>query len=358
MALLAIWRPTISAIAPPRGCSSARSARSPRWRAWSDIADTSSTGTTRARSRRCTPRYVSTVDSGNLAAHLLVLGQRLAELRRGPRVCRRAPSDGLRDTLRVLLDVARGADGPLVDADVLRKIERQIEDLDARRLRRSTLPMRCSRGWPHVAAELTAAAGSDDELAWWARAYQRSCYDHQTDLVHLAAWLTLPAPPAGHWQSIAEQHRRATAQLAAHLDTAPTLARCGGSAAHCAAADRIGAAASICRGERLARAVDRGAGRRGRAGRRADPRVRAKLARQCRELADMDFGFLYNSTRDLFAIGYNVSERRLDASFYDLLASEARLASFMVDCAGSTSARSIGSRWAGCSPARAAPALI
>ena len=39
----------------------------------------------------------------------------------------------------------------------------------------------------------------------------------------------------------------------------------------------------------------------------------------------MDFELLYSSTRDLFAIGYNVSERRLDASFYDLLASEARL---------------------------------
>ena len=59
-----------------------------------------------------------------------------------------------------------------------------------------------------------------------------------------------------------------------------------------------------------------------------------EVAAQCRDLADMDFGLLYNSTRDLFAIGYNVSERRLDASFYDLLASEARLASFIVIAQG------------------------
>ena len=72
-----------------------------------------------------------------------------------------------------------------------------------------------------------------------------------------------------------------------------------------------------------------------------------EVAAQCRELADMDFGLLYNSARDLFAIGYNVSERRLDASFYDLLASEARLASFIVIAQGN-SARSIGSRWAAC----------
>ena len=59
-----------------------------------------------------------------------------------------------------------------------------------------------------------------------------------------------------------------------------------------------------------------------------------EVAAQCRELAEMDFGLLYDSTRDLFAIGYNVSERRLDASFYDLLASEARLASFVVIAQG------------------------
>ncbi len=59
-----------------------------------------------------------------------------------------------------------------------------------------------------------------------------------------------------------------------------------------------------------------------------------KVAAECRDLAEMDFGLLYDATCDLFAIGYNVSERRLDASFYDLLASEARLGSFIVDCAG------------------------
>ncbi len=48
----------------------------------------------------------------------------------------------------------------------------------------------------------------------------------------------------------------------------------------------------------------------------------------------MDFGLLYNASRELFSIGYNVSERRLDASFYDLLASEARLASFIVIAQG------------------------
>ena len=52
-------------------------------------------------------------------------------------------------------------------------------------------------------------------------------------------------------------------------------------------------------------------------------------ADQCRELADIEYDFLYDPRRRLLAIGFNVSEMRRDSSFYDLLASEARLASFV-----------------------------
>ena len=45
--------------------------------------------------------------------------------------------------------------------------------------------------------------------------------------------------------------------------------------------------------------------------------------------AEIDFRFLYDERRELFAIGYQVSSHSLDTSFYDLLASEARLASFV-----------------------------
>lgn len=43
----------------------------------------------------------------------------------------------------------------------------------------------------------------------------------------------------------------------------------------------------------------------------------------------MQMGFLYLPERKLFSTGYNVNDRRLDNSFYDLLASEARIASFI-----------------------------
>jgi cyclic beta-1,2-glucan synthetase len=58
------------------------------------------------------------------------------------------------------------------------------------------------------------------------------------------------------------------------------------------------------------------------------------LARRAAAFADgMNFRFLYDPQRSLLAIGYRAADAegpgRLDASYYDLLASEARLASFI-----------------------------
>jgi cyclic beta-1,2-glucan synthetase len=58
------------------------------------------------------------------------------------------------------------------------------------------------------------------------------------------------------------------------------------------------------------------------------------LAKQCDELAAMDFAFLFNPARDLFSTGFNVTERRFDTGFYDLLASEARLCSYVAIALG------------------------
>jgi hypothetical protein len=48
----------------------------------------------------------------------------------------------------------------------------------------------------------------------------------------------------------------------------------------------------------------------------------------------VEYDFLYDKARNLLAIGYNVTERRRDASYYDLLASEARLCSFVAIAQG------------------------
>ncbi|MEZ0336173.1 MAG: glucoamylase family protein, partial [Gemmatimonadales bacterium] len=69
----------------------------------------------------------------------------------------------------------------------------------------------------------------------------------------------------------------------------------------------------------------------------AAPSDRAELAARLRTIGDrayayameMDFRFLIDGQRKLFSIGFQQATHSLDDSFYDLLASEARLASFI-----------------------------
>ena len=58
-------------------------------------------------------------------------------------------------------------------------------------------------------------------------------------------------------------------------------------------------------------------------------RLRAIADRAYDFAMEMDFRFLFDRSRKLFAIGYQQSAHALDPSYYDLLASEARLASFI-----------------------------
>jgi len=58
------------------------------------------------------------------------------------------------------------------------------------------------------------------------------------------------------------------------------------------------------------------------------------LARTQQLESGMGLRFLFDEERKIFATGYQVPERRLDGSFYDLLASEARLTSFLAIARG------------------------
>jgi len=83
----------------------------------------------------------------------------------------------------------------------------------------------------------------------------------------------------------------------------------------------------------IAHQQDDGEDGRGRAG-----HLEALAARAASYFDEMHFGFLYDRKRNLFAIGYRLADgttaARLDDSFYDLLASEARLASFVAIAKG------------------------
>ncbi|MBF0300674.1 MAG: phosphorylase, partial [Oligoflexia bacterium] len=54
---------------------------------------------------------------------------------------------------------------------------------------------------------------------------------------------------------------------------------------------------------------------------------------------EMDFNFLYDHSRKLFSIGFRMPDNSLDNSYYDLLASEARLLSFIAIAKGDISSK-------------------
>jgi cyclic beta-1,2-glucan synthetase len=68
-------------------------------------------------------------------------------------------------------------------------------------------------------------------------------------------------------------------------------------------------------------------------GRRGDSLLAGRITRLAqraeRYIEETDFTFLFDTERKLFSIGWNEERRTLDPSYYDLLASEARLAGFL-----------------------------
>ena len=88
------------------------------------------------------------------------------------------------------------------------------------------------------------------------------------------------------------------------------------------------------------------------------PRL-SRLAHGCEKLfEETDFAFLVDEGREVFHIGYNVTAGKADDSFYDLLASEARLASFIAIAKGDLPARHWFRLGHGVTPLRGGAALL
>jgi cyclic beta-1,2-glucan synthetase len=252
------------------------------------------------------PMYISAVDSGNLAGHLLTLAAGLEQLADRP-IAGRQSLAGIRDTLDVLDEQCAGAHAGLRAA-----IDEVRHELTPERCRNAdTLPgladslhALCTRA-DAVLAALAPEAGPDAHD--WAAKLAAQCRAARDDLLQLAPWMRA-----------AQEY-----VIDSSLTRIPTLRELaefglqGRPASDLAPAERT-------RQQVLAKMADEGAIF---ARERLD--AIAQLAREARRFATMDFGFLYNEDTDLLSIGYNVSERRLDAGSYDLLASEARLASFV-----------------------------
>ncbi|HET7379280.1 MAG TPA: glucoamylase family protein, partial [Gaiellales bacterium] len=203
-----------------------------------------------------TPRYVSTVDSGNLAAALVALAEGLRRLAHEPvpadRIC-----GGLADTAELARQyLSRLADAPAGLTKSVASILGALRDGD------------------DAAESLARAAAFGPALAE-AIARFESVAEPSPDRAEVVYW---------------------SRALAAGV-TAPVQ-------------DPLGFATLL-----------------------------EALAQRALALVDgMSFDFLYDWQRQIFAIGYRLEEAqgpgRLDPSFYDLLASEARLASFVAIAKG------------------------
>jgi cyclic beta-1,2-glucan synthetase len=243
--------------------------------------------------RRLEPMYVSSVDSGNLAGHLLVMANACRQMADQPLPVA-AAFEGIGDALTL----ARAAAGAIPDdrrSQTLtrRELDEALElpgltdvpttpEALARRLDALAAGVRTLAD---VAAALTAERGEapESELVRWTDAARSAVASHQRDVALLRS-----AAPPDHHPTIAELADPSTGEADDATREAATLER----------------------------------------------RLRQLADRAQRLFEEMDFSFLFDPTRKLFSIGYRTRDGVQDPSYYDLLASEARLTSFLAIAKG------------------------
>ncbi len=292
------------------------------------------------------PRYVSTVDSGNLAACFLTLRQACLQMGRQP-AWRWARWQGLLDNVDLLRSTLIGQGGepapaqPLLDHLDMIAAELLAHEDDApawyslfRRLQEQWLPalgallvelveegghdvpahvLQDSRLFAERVNEHVAALQREIELLlpWMAALHEPPALLQQLEEASAAgeAWRelqdTLLARPAR--DSVQEVTHRAIPLLQA------LQAEMGGDEE---VSGWLAALRTMLLDARLAA--------------NAFAAGFTRLAQQAeRFLQEMDFSFLYDGQRHLFHIGYSLDSGRLDQNYYDLLASEARITSLL-----------------------------
>jgi len=276
------------------------------------------------------PRYISSVDSGNLAGHLLTLRAGLLDLPEQKIVSTRL-FDGLADTLALLVDTA-----PKPEPAPLTQLRGLLYAACTVCPATPAAVAQCLEALVGCAASLGAGldAPAADEAEDWASAFTRQCRDALEDLRTLSPWLALPAAAAGLAGFAGSLTVLAGFAVLEDSGEIPTLRQLAGCVSRLQPAVDAKLGEQLTPQERQWLAVLRlhiatGAGC-------AAERIAVaeSLALQAGIFAAMEYEFLYDRERRLLAIGYNVDEFRRDTSFYDLLASEARLCSFVAIAQG------------------------
>ncbi|MBP9854175.1 MAG: cyclic beta 1-2 glucan synthetase [Candidatus Omnitrophica bacterium] len=215
------------------------------------------------------PSYISTVDSGNLAGHLLTLRTGLLAISDDAIVGSRL-FEGLNDTFAVLLESIKDTNLVLIDP-----IKKELDEACSLRPQSLEQTQKFLKQLLHYAEELISKHSFVSvETTEWAQAFILQCREALNDLEFF-----IP-------------------QNLSNITGIPTLRELA----------KMDGEVGIRAQQRMAD-IDR-------------------LAQQSNDFAQAEYDFLYDSTRHLLSIGYHIQERKLDSGFYDLLASEARLCYF------------------------------
>jgi cellobiose phosphorylase len=274
------------------------------------------------------PSYISTVDSGNLAGYLLTLKNGLIGMIADSPILDGRALQGIGDAI-ALAEAALANAAEAGTTGAARGLRKEISSLHAQLAERpSTL-----RAWrtllsalaDRVSAaavllhEIDEAIGDPRESAcvaealFWLDRAAAAVGDRLTDLERLAPWTLANEAASG---------------LMAEPEPALTLAALLQWCGPAAAAFEGRADADVLRGtiERTRTFVEDLIDRTLYLSEAADDFVQ-----------EMEAGFLFDRQRRLFSIGFSVTDGRLDNSYYDTLASEARLGSFVAIATGQIS---------------------
>lgn len=311
------------------------------------------------------PRYISTVDSGNLAGSLLVLRQACMDLQDDP-IFQWQHWQGLLDTFEIWAEILEEGIGQDLDS-AFAALETSLDHV-----RRRVLEVMDDPGqwiplltdlhdnvWQELNQQLVdlldlysqdMAASTLSELRVWTERvrYHLSSMKREVDM--LVPWFaSLREPPslvarleagseiAEAWQSLVDalsgipSLKTVSATCDAgreRLSEFRGLLEERRDAAAGSHPEEIDEALNWC--ARLRERLE--SGRMGTTGLLA---AYQDLGDQAERLfQDMDFGFLFDPQREVFRIGYNATSGEQDNSYYDLLASEARVTSLLAIAKG------------------------
>jgi len=278
------------------------------------------------------PRYVSTVDSGNLLGSLWTLSAGFQEIIDEPVIGPQA-FHGLLDTLRALREALEKSDRARVHNEALKFLEQQLAEPPKRLCELATRLLSLTGAVAELRRAVCENAAPRDEAAHWA---------NRTETM-LASWRTLIDRYLPWMEAIAEETKTAgdetrngaIADCLEALEKAPSMRQLseGNFLLSKTAANDENNLNEPRRLECGQRVEDAFARAKWMAAEMLD-RV-GSLLNSVNELSEsMNMRFLYDNERRLFSIGFNVSEQRLDSSRYDLLASEARIGSLVAIARG------------------------